>query len=324
MLQVKQIVTLVEQHIQEAGFPAEPSGLYDPARYILAAGGKRIRPCLTLMSANLFTEHPETHLPVALAMEVFHNFTLVHDDIMDNAPVRRGMPTVHEKWNLHTGILSGDVMMIQAYRLLCSTKNERLPELLDMFNTTAMQVCEGQQSDMDFEQRNDVHLQEYIEMITNKTSVLLGCCMYCGAMAAGANHKDADRLYKTGMELGVSFQIKDDLLDAYGNEKEFGKKPGGDIIQNKKTYLLLEALEKAQGHDKTRLIELMQSKPTDETAKIAEVLDIFEKYHIREAAENTMAFHYNAAIQSLREVDVPESAKVEINQLITSVFGRNY
>jgi geranylgeranyl diphosphate synthase, type II len=324
MLQVKQVAALIEEHIQHAGFPTEPSGLYDPARYILSAGGKRIRPCLTLMSANLFTPTPEHHIPVALAMEVFHNFTLVHDDIMDNAPVRRGMPTVHEKWNIHTGILSGDVMMIQAYRLICQDATPQLAAILNMFNNTAMQVCEGQQSDMDFELRNDVSLNEYLQMITYKTSVLLGCSLYCGAMAAGANEIDAMLLYNTGVALGVSFQIQDDVLDAYGDEATFGKKPGGDIVQNKKTYLYLKALELAETTDAHTLTALYNNKTVDEAEKIALVKQLFEKYQIRKVAEQTMAAYYESALQSLAAVNVPEENKVELTNLITAVFGRSH
>jgi geranylgeranyl diphosphate synthase, type II len=324
MLQVKQVAALIEEHIQHAGFPTEPSGLYDPARYILSAGGKRIRPCLTLMSANLFTPAPEQHIPVALAMEVFHNFTLVHDDIMDNAPVRRGMPTVHEKWNIHTGILSGDVMMIQAYRLLCQNSNPHLADILNMFNNTAMQVCEGQQSDMDFEMRSDVVLEEYIQMITYKTSVLLGCSLYCGAKAAGADETDAMLLYNTGVALGVSFQIQDDVLDAYGDEATFGKKPGGDIVQNKKTYLYLKALELANEDDAQKLHTLYSDKPANEAEKIAQVKQLFEKYQIRKVAEQTMAAYYESALQSLKAVNVPAENKVEITKLITAVFGRSH
>ncbi len=324
MLEVKQVAILIEQHMQNAGFPAEPAGLYDPARYILAAGGKRIRPCLALMCANLFTENPEPQIPVALAMEVFHNFTLVHDDIMDNAPVRRGLQTVHEKWNVHTGILSGDAMMIQAYKLLCQADAAYLVQLLNMFNNTAMQVCEGQQLDMDFEQRVDVSLAEYIHMITNKTSVLLGASMYCGAIAAGANESDAQLLYKAGLELGVSFQIQDDVLDAYGDEIKFGKKPGGDIVQQKKTFLILKALEKADAGDKALLLEIYQSKPTNEAEKIAAVLQLFEKYHIKSEAEKLMQTYYDSAIAALQQVAVPEANKKPLYEIVTAVFGRSH
>jgi len=324
MLEVKQVASLIEQHILDAGFPIEPTGLYGPARYILNAGGKRIRPCLALMCANLFTDNPTPQIPVALAMEVFHNFTLVHDDIMDKAPVRRGLQTVHEKWNIHTGILSGDVMMIQSYKLLCQADAAYLVQLLNMFNTTAMQVCEGQQLDMDFETRVDVNLQEYINMITNKTSVLLGASMYCGAIAAGAGEIDANLLYKAGLELGVSFQIQDDVLDAYGDEIKFGKKPGGDIVQQKKTFLILKALEKASPPDKQTLIDVYHSKSTNEAEKITKVLQLFDKYQIKAEAELLMQTYYDSAIVALQKVSVPEANKRPLYELVTSLFGRSH
>lgn len=324
MLEAKHILKLVETHIQNAGFPDEPKGLYDPAKYILSAGGKRIRPCLTLMSANLFTDHIEPQIPVALAMEVFHNFTLVHDDIMDNAPVRRGLQTVHEKWNIHTGILSGDAMLIQAYKLICQSPSPVLPKLLEMFNNTALLVCEGQQSDMDFEHQNEVTLDAYIQMISNKTSVLLGCCMYCGAIAAGANEADALHLYKTGLELGISFQIQDDVLDAYGDEATFGKKPGGDIVQNKKTFLVLKALSIANADDNNLLAKLYTDKSIDTDKKIEAVLTIFNQYEIRKLAEDTMEQYYQSAITAFEAVNVPGERKVALAGLIESVFKRTH
>lgn len=324
MLQVKEITALIEQHIPNAGFPEEPKGLFEPARYILSAGGKRIRPCLSLMCANLYDNHLEPHIPVALAMEVFHNFTLVHDDIMDKAPVRRGMPTVHEKWNLVTGILSGDAMLIQAYKLISQANPQYLPAILTMFNNTAMQVCEGQQFDMDFEQRTDVTLPEYITMITNKTSVLLGGSMYCGAIAAGAPESDAKLLYEAGLALGVSFQIQDDVLDAYGDAEQFGKKPGGDIIQHKKTFLILKALELTQGAERENLLALYQSDAENETEKIAAVLALFEQYRIKSAAEEVMQSYYNSAIAAIENVNLPKETKMPLLSLVTNVFGRSH
>ena len=324
MLEAKHILKLVEAHIQNAGFPDEPKGLYEPAKYILSAGGKRIRPCLALMSANLFTDNVKPQIPVALAMEVFHNFTLVHDDIMDNAPVRRGLQTVHEKWNMHTGILSGDAMLIQAYKLICQSPSSVLPNLLEMFNNTALLVCEGQQLDMDFEHEQEVALATYIQMISNKTSVLLGCSMYCGAIAAGANAVDAQHLYKTGLELGISFQIQDDVLDAYGDEATFGKKPGGDIVQNKKTFLVLKALAVANNEDKQLLQQLYTDKTIGSDNKIATVLAIFNKYQIRKLAEDTMEQYYQSAIAAFEAVNIPVERKAALAGLIESVFKRTH
>ena len=305
-------------------FPQTPEGLYDPARYILSEGGKRIRPCLALMAANLFTDDLKNCEEVALAMEVFHNFTLVHDDIMDDAPMRRGRSTIHEKWDLSTGILSGDALLIKAYQLLAEIKKDSLAEALKMFNQTALQVCEGQQLDMDFETRIDVQLEDYITMITGKTSVLLGCSLYCGAIAAGADEKNARLLYEAGIKLGISFQIQDDVLDVFGDEKIFGKKPGGDIIQNKKTYLYLSALKKANLTDIDHLKYLYSKKPLDEQTKIDTVLDVYIKYNVQQDAEKEMQKQYDAAIELIKMVTVAEERKTYIYQFLEYIFKRSY
>jgi len=322
MQDTRALAAMVEAGIQDAGFPQEPAGLYDPARYILSGSGKRIRPLLTLMAAQLYTDDLQPHVPVALAMEVFHNFTLVHDDIMDQAPVRRGKPTVHVKWDVTTGILSGDVMLIQAYILLAKAPKDSLPDILDMFNTTAREVCEGQQEDMDFERREDVTLDDYLHMIAYKTSVLLGCCLYCGARAAGAPEADARLLYEAGLKLGISFQIQDDILDVYADAADFGKKPGGDIIQNKKTFLTLTALALANDTDAAALRTLLSTPTVNEEEKIAAVKKVYADHDVRSAAELTMATYYEEARVALRQVQVPAERKLQLESLMQAVFLR--
>lgn len=324
MLTADQINTLIELRLGDISFPPTPEGLYDPARYILNGGGKHIRPTLSMLSSNLFTDDLKPCEDVALAMEVFHNFTLVHDDIMDNAPTRRGRATIHEKWDLATGILSGDALLIKAYQLLSGIKRESLADVLQMFNQTALKVCEGQQLDMDFETKTDVVLEDYITMITGKTSVLLGCSLYCGALAAGSDEVNAQLLYEAGIKLGNSFQIQDDVLDVFGDEKKFGKKPGGDIIQNKKTYLILIALEKADGSDIEHLKYLYSKKPVNEQQKIDTVIEIFLKYHIQKDAELEMQKQYDSAIELIRKVAVPEGRKQNLYQFLEYIFKRSY
>jgi len=324
MLTAAQINTLIELRIRDIDFPQTPEGLYDPARYILSEGGKRIRPCLVMLSANLFTDHLKPCEDVALAMEIFHNFTLVHDDIMDNAPMRRGRSTIHEKWDLATGILSGDVLLIKAYQLLAGIKPDCLADALKMFNQTALKVCEGQQMDMDFEAKTDVKLEDYINMITGKTSALLGCSLYCGALAGGADEENAKLLYEAGIKLGNSFQIQDDVLDVFGDEKKFGKKPGGDIIQNKKTYLLLTALEKANITDIEHLKYLYSKKTPDEQLKIDTVIDVFIKYNVQQDAEQEMQKQYDSAINLIKKVKVTEERKENLYQFLEYIFKRSF
>lgn len=323
MHSIEQLARLTEESLQSMDMPQTPAGLYDPARYILEAGGKRIRPLLTLLGAQVFSDEIEPVIPIALAMEVFHNFTLVHDDIMDAAPTRRGRPTVHIKWNVTTGILSGDVLLIQAYHLLSKAPAQTLPALLNMFNTTAREVCEGQQEDMDFEQREAVSVADYIQMIANKTSVLLGCCLYCGAIAAGATEQDAQLLYEAGLKLGISFQIQDDILDAWGDAQQFGKQPGGDIIQNKKTILTLTAMALADENDLATLTHAYNTPTTDAATKVAEVLRLYAKYDVRAIAEQQMAMYYEEARVALHMVSASPERKQPLAEMMAMVFGRN-
>ena len=324
MMQLDQIMQLIGDGADKAGFPDHPERLYSPARYIMEAGGKRIRPALALIAANLFTDHPETCTGPALAMEVFHNFTLIHDDIMDQAPLRRGRATVHEKWDLSTAILSGDVMMIRAWQLMMEMEDNNLRAALEMFNDTAVKVCEGQQYDMDFELRDDVSLDEYITMIQYKTSVLLGCSLYCGALAGGGNQEDADLLYAAGVQLGVGFQIQDDLLDAYGDEKKFGKKPGGDIVRNKKTYLLLRLLEKCNENDRQLLREISADTKLEESKKIASVIALYDKYSLYDEAIQTIQKYYQEAVVNIHSVSVTSERKQVLLALAEQILNRDF
>jgi len=256
MQQIVQLQNSINQYISNKTYGASPVELYEPINYIMSLGGKRLRPCLLLMACDMFGGDVEQALAPALAIEVFHNFTLMHDDIMDKAPLRRGKPTVHEKWNANTAILSGDVMMVESNKLIMQVKDNILRPVLDVFNDTAVGVCEGQQIDMNFETRQDVQIDEYINMIRLKTAVLVGGALKMGALVGGADDAEGTLLYNFGEQLGIAFQLQDDILDVYGDPKKFGKQVGGDIISNKKTYLLIKALELAKGdtleHPRTR------------------------------------------------------------------------
>jgi len=322
MRDISTLLQMAEQGVRSAGFPETPAGLYDPARYILASEGKRFRPLLTLLAAQVFTDDPEKVMPIAVAMEVFHNFTLVHDDIMDDAPLRRGRETVHVRWNRDTAILSGDVMLIQAYRLLSEAPEDKLHGILEMFNRTAMEVCEGQQTDMDFEKHSVVSVEAYLDMIAAKTSVLLGCCMYCGAFAAGASEQASRLLYEAGIKLGISFQIQDDILDVYGDESLFGKQPGGDIIRKKKTILTLYAMEVADASDAEVLRTLINADADDHMEKVQKVVRMYDKYAVRAHAESLMAQYYEEARATVLSLDVPVERVTQLLQCMTQVFER--
>ncbi len=277
---------LIEQHISGKIQAREPRGLYDPMVYIMNLGGKRLRPTLTLLAAELCGYPADAALDAALAVEVFHNFSLVHDDIMDGAQVRRGQPTVHEKWDLNTGILSGDLMLICAYQLLQDYPAETQKALTGIFSHTAREVCEGQQWDVEFEQLEEVSLEEYIRMIQLKTAVLLGCALKMGAIVAGAAQEKQDGLYRFGLLLGTAFQLQDDYLDTFGEEESFGKRIGGDILEGKKTFLYIDSLKKLQASDRESLLSLYSRPLEDEESHIRLVTDLFRKagsdLHIRD------------------------------------------
>jgi len=298
----------------------EPQGLYAPIAYALSSGGKRLRMQLTLAGCRLFGGNEQDALPYAEAIEVFHNFTLLHDDVMDRADVRRGMPTVHVKWNDNTAILSGDQMLIEAYRLLEGVPAQHLPQLLRLFTKTATEICEGQQYDVDFEQRDDVQIADYIEMIRLKTSVLLAAALQGGAIIGGATEAEQKALYDYGIHLGLAFQIQDDLLDCFGDPQTFGKAIGGDISCNKKTYLLLSALNRANPRQYTELDRwLKQVTPSDE--KIGAVRELFIATRAREAAEQAIAEHTQQALACLRLL--PDNAeRKQLEQLAQKLAQR--
>ena len=289
-------------YLIEQVFEREPIELYHPISYVLSIGGKRLRPAILLLSCYLFEDKYEKALPAALAIEIFHNFTLIHDDIMDNAPLRRGMQTVHEKFGLNSGILSGDVMLVLAYKYLMEQKDSLLlSKILKVFNRLAIGVCEGQQMDMNFEKRELVSIEEYLRMIELKTSVLVAGALEIGAILGGANQKEASTLYQFGRNLGIAFQLQDDLLDTYGDPEKFGKKVGGDIAQNKKTILYLKALEIARPVQKEKLSWLFHSSQIEESQKITGVVEIFDELGVREHA-TTLQEAYKA--EAFRNLDL--------------------
>jgi geranylgeranyl diphosphate synthase type II len=322
MKSYKELYNLVEQEIQTMPFAGQPRELYDPIVYMLSLGGKRLRPVLVLMAQNLFGGNEKDALKAALAVEVFHNFTLVHDDIMDKADIRRGKPTVHIKWDETVAILSGDLMMIKATQLLCESNTPALKQLLDVFNQTAIEVCEGQQIDMNFESRSDVSAGEYIEMITLKTAVLLGCSLKLGAILAGASEEDADHLYAFGKNIGIAFQIQDDVLDSFGEGDKVGKKIGGDIAANKKTLLMIKALELAEGPVKSRMQLLTSTKPENEQQKIDEVLAIYHFLNVKQSATSLMDTYLQKAFTHLDAVSVEALNKTILKQTALDLMER--
>ncbi|WP_248724312.1 polyprenyl synthetase family protein [Seonamhaeicola sp. ML3] len=287
----------------------EPKGLYEPIAYILNLGGKRLRPVLTLMTADIFGGHHKEALPAAASVEVFHNFTLVHDDIMDDAPLRRGHTTVHEKWDINTGILSGDTMLILTYQLLEDYEPGVYKALSKLLSKTAIEVCEGQQYDVDFENRNDVTIPEYLKMIEYKTSVLVAAAMKMGAIIAGASEQDQDYIYEFGRHLGIAFQLQDDYLDAFGNPETFGKQVGGDIIENKKTYLYLKALEFASENERSRLVKLFNSETDKTDEKVFVVKELFKTTGASEATKQAVEDYTKKAFAALEHLNISKDKK---------------
>lgn len=313
--------TLLENEINRLDFPKTPSNLYDPLRYFMQLGGKRLRPVLTFLGAELFGLKKEEVLNAALSVEVFHNFTLIHDDIMDEAPLRRAKETVHTKWNQNIAILSGDVLFVKAYQLLAKQNPKHLAELLYVFNRTAQEVCEGQQMDMDFESRSDVSIDEYVEMIRLKTSVLLGCALELGAIVAEASTEDRRHLYDFGQHLGIAFQIQDDILDLYADPDKFGKQVGGDVISNKKTLLNLKAKELANPIQRELLNQLETEQ--DFILKVSKTRDLFSDIGAREACEIEMQKHYDFAMNSLKQINVADQNKLSLIALADFVMQRD-
>lgn len=286
-----------------------PASLYQPMRYIFSLGGKRIRPLLVYIANDLFNGKTENATPVALAVEVFHNFSLIHDDIMDKAPLRRGKTTIHKKWNNNVAILSGDALLVTAYQQFEKIKTEKIISLLSVFNKAATEVCEGQQLDMDFEKRKNISAEEYVQMITLKTAVLLGAALKMGAIIANAREKDADALYHFGKNMGIAFQIQDDLLDVFGSTEKFGKQTGGDIICNKKTWLLIKAMQDASPSDKAEMKKWIEQKKFSAKNKVEAFKNIYEKINIKEKAENEMKKYFENAKKYLLKVDADNTKK---------------
>ncbi|WP_114751670.1 polyprenyl synthetase family protein [Pleomorphovibrio marinus] len=305
--EIQSIQKALEQSIDTYSFGSQPKALYEPIRYLMNIGGKRIRPLLCLLSYGLYREDYEKILLPAMATEVFHNFTLMHDDIMDQAPLRRGNATVHERWNANTAILSGDVMLVKAYDLLLDVPGEKLPQSIRLFNQTASEVCEGQQLDMDFEAKETVTEPEYIEMIRLKTAVLLGFALKFGAFLADAPEEDQDRLYEFGVNIGIGFQLKDDLLDVYADKSIFGKQVGGDILSNKKTFLLIKAMELAKGELAEKLAYWLQQKDFDKKEKVKAVTEIYDQLAIRSLSESKMRSYFEKGFDQLPRLH-PSSA----------------
>ncbi|GHV16397.1 isoprenyl synthetase [Bacteroidia bacterium] len=314
------ILGIVNNEISKIEYNIDPQSLFEPITYILSLGGKRVRPALTLMSYNLYRDDVLRAVPVALAIEVFHNFTLLHDDLMDRANMRRGEPTVHIKWGDNTAVLSGDAMLIEAYKEIAKVDSEYLKPALDLFSVTATEICCGQQYDMEFEQRMDVTIPEYLEMIRLKTAVLLGCTLKEGAIVAGAPDADANNLYDFGINVGLGFQLKDDLLDVYGDSTNFGKRIGGDILCNKKTFLLINALEDSAS--KGELMEWINKTNYSEEAKIKAVTAIYDKLNLKQKSEELINRYYKEAISCLDKVNVDRNKKKELYSLAENLMSR--
>ncbi|MCC1484340.1 polyprenyl synthetase family protein [Winogradskyella immobilis] len=310
-------------YLEDFTIDRHPNNLYEPINYILKLGGKRLRPILTLMTSDVFGVDYKIALDAALSIEVFHNFSLVHDDIMDDAPLRRGKTTVHEKWDLNTGILSGDAMLILAYQLFENYEPNTFKALAELFSKTALEVCEGQQYDIDFETRNDVSIEEYLKMIEYKTAVLVGAAMKMGAIIANASKEDQRGIYDFGRYLGIAFQIQDDYLDAFGNPETFGKQVGGDIIENKKTYLYLKAEESLDKDNKAMLHKWFQSQPENPQEKVNSVKQLFVETGAEQATKLAVEFYTNKAFSVLEILDLPDDKKQLLKQFGIGLMTRN-
>lgn len=308
-MDLKGVIELVQQEVETLKYDGTPSELYHPMNYMVQLGGKRLRPVALVLAANLFNADFNQAINAAKGIEVFHNFTLVHDDIMDKAPIRRGQPTVHEKWNENIAILSGDALMIKVYDHFLAGNYDNLSEILTTFNKAAIEVCEGQQLDMNFEVRNDVAVADYLEMIRLKTSVLLGCAFKVGAILAKASKQDCESIYNYGEQLGLAFQLQDDFLDCFGDPKKFGKQVGGDIISNKKTYLMLTALSLDKSGE---LQKWISSSNFDNTEKVNAVKDIYKKLGVDVMAKDLMLEYYKKALKSFDAIDLPKNKKNNI------------
>ena len=323
MFTASQLLEKVNSYISELNFSRSPYGLYAPVEYVLSIGGKRVRPVLMLMAYNLYKEDVDSILPQAAAIETYHNYTLLHDDLMDKAEMRRNKPTVHRKWNDNTAILSGDAMLVLAYRLMLDSHCTCLKKVLELFSRTALEICEGQQFDMEFETRPDVAEQEYVEMIRLKTAVLLAASLKTGALLGGASGKDAQLLYDSGIQMGLAFQLKDDLLDVYGDPEVFGKNIGGDILCNKKTYLLIKSLQIGNKAQKTALEYWLSCPNFAPEEKIYAVRKIYDEVGIKLICEERMNEHFEKAKSFLAEVNLPMEKKKRIGDYAEELMYRN-
>lgn len=319
---VKEITELVNEGINSLPYDRKPQSLYEPIIYTMSQGGKRIRPVLTLLSYYMFRDDIRQALPCAMGLEMYHNYTLLHDDLMDNADMRRGNMTVHKKWDANTAILSGDSMLVLSYQLMSQCPQEMLQQVIDTFTITALEIGEGQQYDMDFEKRTDVTEEEYIEMIRLKTSVLLACAAKIGAILAGASSEEQNHAYRFGEQLGLAFQLQDDFLDVYGDEKVFGKKIGGDITSNKKTYMLIKALERAEGTDKQQLEYWIEAQEFDRSEKVNAVTEIYTRLGIDTLAKERIDKYFTSALNHLDAISAPAERKAELLSFVQQMMRR--
>lgn len=314
---------IIREYFSGLSLQKEPQNLYKPIQYILSLGGKRMRPVLTLMAADAFGTDCKKALPAAIAVEMFHNFSLVHDDIMDDAPLRRGNQTVHEKWDINTGILSGDAMLILAYRYFENYEPATFAALAKLFSQTALEVCEGQQLDVDFEQRKNVTIPEYLTMIQYKTAVLVGAAMKMGGIVAGTTADNCNLIYDFGLNLGLAFQLQDDYLDAFGNPETFGKQVGGDIIENKKTYLYLKALQHCNPYQKERLLQWYAIQPEDKENKVKDVKQLFITTGADAATKEAIEAYTRKAFERLEKLDITPDKKVLLKNFGEKLMARN-
>jgi geranylgeranyl diphosphate synthase type II len=322
MHSLKALQSRISEAFFDAGFVHEPLQLYEPITYTLDVGGKRVRPVLVLMSCDLFGGDINKAVFPAMGVEIFHNFTLLHDDIMDNAPLRRGMETVHQKWDANSAILSGDTMFVIAYEYVAKTDPELLPQVLNLFNDTARKVCEGQQYDMNFETQSDVTIPDYMRMIRLKTAVLIACSLKLGAILAKADQADAEKIYEFGIELGLAFQLQDDFLDAFGDTSKFGKAIGGDISTNKKTFLFLKAFEMAKEDTLIKLTNYVLDKEIGETQRVAEIIAIYRHLKIDEITRREIEYHHQKAMEILNSLHFKPGMTREMVGLMQEMLGR--
>ena len=323
MYSFNELREIINNTIAKINLSDSPAELFDPIKYTLSTGGKRLRPALVLMSCELFSGKIDKAIMPALGIEMFHNFTLLHDDIMDKSLIRRNKPTVHKKWNENIAILSGDVMSILSYKYITKCNEDILPSVIDLFNQTAIMVCKGQQYDINFEALQTVTVDEYLNMIELKTSVLIAASISLGAIIGGANQADTDHMYNFGKNLGMAFQIQDDMLDVYGDLKIFGKKPGGDIIANKKTYLLVKALEIASSEQKTRIYNQLKKKDFDPDEKIDSILSVYNELNIKDITEELIKKYFSKSKSYLDKVSSDDYKKEQLKNLFEILLNRN-